>query len=194
MWNHPGSPDPRIWARKKDLDILYKKFATLNSKLDYLAHSTLTLIAYLKPNGGLGEQQTLTVIGFAEGTLPACTATKDGHVCKAWNTKADGTGTSFPVGSKIDWTAFNAGDEMNLYAEWTPVPYPITYELDGGTNDPDNPSSYVYGVGVESFGPAAKDGLLFDDWYADADFTEKLSSIGPTDSGAKTLYAKFVEA
>ena len=201
MFNYPGSPDPRVWAMKKDLDKAFGSIRAVEAKLDYLAHSTLTLIAHLKPNGGTGDAQQLSIAGFAKGTLPACTATKAGHECKSWNTKADGTGKGFPVGSKIDWTAFDSGDEMNLFAVWTPCAYQIEYELDGGVNGEGNPSSYVYGVGVPTLAPATKAGRTFVSWgvpsdpdphvYVPGETMTPVESIPATQVGNVKLYALF---
>lgn len=192
MFNYPGSPDPKVWAMKKDLDKAFGSIRAVEAKLDYLAHSTLTLIAHLKPNGGTGDDQQLSVAGFAKGTLPACTATKAGHECRSWNAKADGTGKGYPVGSTIDWTAFDSGDETDLFAVWTPVSYQVEYELDGGVNGEGNPSSYVYGTAV-TLADASKDGKEFDGWYADAEFTTEVTEIAATDVGNKKFYAKFVD-
>lgn len=192
MFNYPGSPDPRVWATKKDLDKAFGSIRAVEAKVDFLAKSAMTLTVKLGSNGGEGTTPDVTVAGFAKGTLPACSATKAGHECGSWNTKADGTGGSYPVGSKIDWTAFE-GTTLRLYAVWTPCTYQVEYELDGGVNGEGNPSSYVYGVGVPALAPASKDGKEFVGWYSDAEFGTEVTGISETDVGDKRLYAKFAD-
>lgn len=71
--------------------------------------------------------------------------------------------------------------------------YNISYELDGGTNDSDNPDTYISGTGVTEFKPAVKEGYTFDGWYSDAEFKTPVTSIEATQTGDVTLYAKFTQ-
>ena len=69
--------------------------------------------------------------------------------------------------------------------------YNITYVLDGGQNSVDNPDSYHEGAGVAAFDDATKDGYVFQGWYAEERFVNKVTSISAEETGDKTLYAKF---
>lgn len=192
MFSYPGSPDPRVWAMKKDLDKAFGSLRAVEAKVDFLAKSSLALTVKLGSNGGTGTTADLVIAGFARETLPACAATKEGHECRSWNTRADGTGKSYPVGSKVDWTAFD-GTTLRLYAVWTPRAYQVEYELDGGVNGEGNPSSYVYGVGVPALAPATKDGREFVGWYSDAEFGTEVAGVSATDVGDRKFYAKFAD-
>ena len=66
------------------------------------------------------------------------------------------------------------------------VPYTIKYNLNGGTNNKANPSSY-YGKKVTLKNPQKK-GYSFVGWYSDSKYKTKVTSIS---SGNKTLYAKW---
>ena len=44
-------------------------------------------------------------------------------------------------------------NSFTLYAKWTAITYSITYVLDGGTNNPSNPSTYTSEVGVSLYNP-----------------------------------------
>ncbi len=86
----------------------------------------------------------------------------------------------------------------------------VNYELDGGENDPDNPSKFISKLVCsvahpcldthesfddKAFLPATKEGLRFAGWYLDADYQEPVkmrSELGSNNT--VTLYAKFVEA
>lgn len=62
-------------------------------------------------NGGTGTAPA-TQTGATSYTVSANTFTRDGYTFKNWNTKADGTGTSYAPGSTITTSA-------TLYAQWT---------------------------------------------------------------------------
>jgi uncharacterized repeat protein (TIGR02543 family) len=68
-------------------------------------------------------------------------------VFAGWNTLANGTGTSYPVGSNI--TMPSSGN-VDLYAQWIPVggPFILTYNAGtGGTGTPPSSSGNSYSAG-----------------------------------------------
>ena len=68
-------------------------------------------------------------------------------VFAGWNTLANGSGTSYPVGSNI--TMPSSGN-VNLYAQWIPVggPFILTYNAGtGGTGTPPSSSGNSYSAG-----------------------------------------------
>ncbi len=69
--------------------------------------------------------------------------------------------------------------------------YTIQYENVDGANNP-NASTYVEGVGL-TLVDATKSGYTFDGWYKESSFTNKVTSISTTDTGNKTLYAKWTK-
>lgn len=73
--------------------------------------------------------------------------------------------------------------------------YAIAYELNGGSNAQSNPAIYVKGAGVPAFADPTRVGYTFKGWYADADFSgSPVTGIGKTETGEKTLYAKWEES
>ena len=66
----------------------------------------------------------------------------------------------------------------------------ITYNLNGGTNNPANTNTYVEGVGL-TFSDPTKTGYTFAGWYSDAGFTTSVTGFSTTDTGAKELFAKW---
>ena len=70
--------------------------------------------------------------------------------------------------------------------------YDITYNLDGGVNSPDNPSTYVYGDKIELCDPT-KDGYIFEGWYIYDDLGEikRIYRIDPLMYGDITIYATW---
>ena len=77
-------------------------------------------------------------------------------------------------------------------AQWAPTVYDISYVLNGGNNSLSNPATYTYGVGVTSFADATgKIGYTFAGWYDDATAGNPVTTISTTETGNKTLYARW---
>ena len=72
---------------------------------------------------------------------------------------------------------------------WTPIEYPISYSLDGGTNNEENPSSYTIESSVTLLDPE-KRGYSFVGWYTDADYTNSITTI-KNRIGEISLFALF---
>lgn len=79
---------------------------------------------------------------------------------------------------------------MTIYDKWVPIWYPITYQLNGGTNDPANP--HLVNIESEPFPlqPAVKEGSVFAGWYLD---NKKITSLPSGVSHPITLSAYFRE-
>lgn len=71
--------------------------------------------------------------------------------------------------------------------------YSITYELNGGEQNPLNPDSYVSGEGAELHS-ALSDDYYFDGWFLDPELTERCDSITDDMEGDITLYAGWSES
>ncbi|MBO8458000.1 MAG: SUMF1/EgtB/PvdO family nonheme iron enzyme [Spirochaetes bacterium] len=69
--------------------------------------------------------------------------------------------------------------------------YTITYELDGGTNAPENPESYNVETETITLKDPTKDKYDFKGWYKDAEFTTQVTEITQGTTGNITLYAKW---
>ena len=66
--------------------------------------------------------------------------------------------------------------------------YSITYVMDGGTNNQDNPLEYIAGTETVLLDPY-REGYIFEGWYLDSTFTTKISSISKISTGDIKLYA-----
>ncbi len=69
------------------------------------------------------------------------------------------------------------------------VGYPITYKLNGGTNDSKNPKLY-YKEKITLKAPGKK-GYLFQGWYTDSKYKKKITKISSKTNGKLVLYAKW---
>ena len=70
------------------------------------------------------------------------------------------------------------------------VTYNIKYELNGGTNNEDNPSTYNTGDTITLSFPTKED-YMFMGWYTDSEFTNEIKEIADK-TGDLKLYAKWL--
>ena len=101
---------------------------------------------------------------------------------------------SFPTywvvsGMRYKLTKTNNGT-VNLYAQWKPREYTITYELNGGENNTGNSSTYTILTSRKLKNPT-KEGYKFGGWYSDKDFTKRVTEIVEGTTGNKKFYAKW---
>ena len=125
-------------------------------------------------------------------TLPVNRFVRANSTFAGWNTSADGSGKSFANEAAVSKLTTDDGAVVTLYAQWAAATYKITYKLDGGENNPENPASYAYGSTVTLQKPT-KFGHTFDGWYKESTFKTKVTGFTATDKGAKTVYAKWTK-
>ena len=142
-------------------------------------HYTITF----NSNGGSNEGSVKQDYNTLLGPLP--TPTYDGYKFMGW---FEDNGT---FSKAFTATTMPAGD-ITLYAKWEAISYSITYVLNGGTNNPANPTSYTVETATITLQDATKEGYTFDGWYETIDCTGSPVSEIPSQSvGDKTFYAKF---
>lgn len=141
-------------------------------------------VVYHLPEGAVNSPDNLSTYPQGKSDIILGKASMKGHTFDGWYLDAE---FKIPV-TTIDTTQTGT---VHLYGKFTPADYDISYELDGGTNDADNPATYTYGIGVTEFKPAVKEGYAFDGWYTDAEFTQPIASIDATQTGEVVLHAKF---
>ena len=86
-------------------------------------------------------------------TVPAA-PTKNGYTFKGWDQEIPET---MPA------------ENITITAQWTAVEYSITYDLDGGKNDEDNPDKYTIETETIILKAATKTGYSFEGWYDKAE-------------------------
>ena len=81
--------------------------------------------------------------------------------------------------------------DMTLSAKWNAIQYKITYNLDGGKNASQNPTSYNAKSKTITLQSPTKNGYRFLGWYSDSSFNNKVTKIDPAGCKDITLYAKW---
>ncbi len=95
-------------------------------------------------------------------------------------------------GNRIERTEKGTFGNFKLYAKWIPTEYAIDYvlNLDGATNDLNNPSFYTIESDIICLNKAGAVGYKFCGWFLDDAFTQKVENIDPAQfDGSITLYA-----
>lgn len=132
-------------------------------------------------NGGTHSNPTSYTIEDLDFTLQD--AVKSGYRFAGWY-------TDYACTKPISEIKTDVCANIVVYAKWEQI-YTITYELNGGVNDPSNPAIYVK-ADVITLGNPTKEGYTFAGWYTDGAFANQISEIKDR-SGNLTLYAKWRE-
>ncbi len=144
-------------------------------------------------NGGTGTTSSSSHTYDAAKKLTANGFSRSGYSFNGWNTKSDGTGTSYTNKQSVKNLSSTNGATVKLYAKWKPNTYTVTYNANGGTGAPGKQTK-TYGVDLtlSSIKPE-RTGYKFNGWNtkADASGTNYASGGKYTGNANLTLYAKW---
>ena len=142
-------------------------------------------------NGGNGSMDEVICEYDTDCELPQNIIQRAGYTWIKWNTKQDGTGTSYNDKAKVrNLTSINT-DIVYLHAQYSIIEYTITYNLNGGVNNSGNPSKYTVETSAFDLKTPTRDGYVFDGWYSDSGFTMHALSVTKGTTGNKSFYAKW---
>ena len=133
-----------------------------------------------------GEEKT-TLSGKFGAEIASPSPEKTDFIFTGWSTDKIPTESSKSYKDKIILT-----EDLTLYAQWEEILYKINYELNGGTNASENPSTFKKSDNIALTEPTYE---YFDfcGWYLTQDFTDE--NITGWNVGEKTgnitLYAKW---
>ena len=141
----------------------------------------------------LNESGTVTMIAnwtAVNVTLP--NISKIGYTCK-YNTKANGSGTNYTSGAS--YTPSTTTNSATLFAICTEDTYTITYELNGGTNSSNNPSTYTVNSNDITLEPLTRSGYTFNGWSSnnlfDKNATPTSTSTYINGAGTETSHPEY---
>ena len=77
------------------------------------------------PTESIKNNDLFTIKAYKDTKLP----NREDYEFKEWNTKSDGTGKTFEAGSSA---RMNGANDNDLYAQWQPCTYTLTYDANGG--------------------------------------------------------------
>ena len=91
-------------------------------------------------------------------------------------------------GDEWSFVDFIVTEDMTLDANWNIVNYSITYNLNGGINNEQNPTTYTVEDSVTLYDPT-RVGYTFDGWFDDEN--NRITHLGQTIVGNFTLTARW---
>ncbi|MCL1885919.1 MAG: InlB B-repeat-containing protein, partial [Dehalococcoidia bacterium] len=146
-------------------------------------------------NGATGTMEPSLVTYGVNFTLPANAFTRPGFTFSHWNTRANGTGTSWQ--NEWEFSPWEYASDMTFYAQWVPDnKFSVIYDGNGntsGTAPIDINSLYLGGsmVTVLGQGNLARTGYTFLGWSTSATATSATYTAGATFTinSNVTLYA-----
>ena len=172
-----------------------KQSITLSQDITLYAQWKKDIVNYtvtFNANGGTGTMAAQTFEAGVSQAIKANTFTRSGYTFTGWNTKADGSGTSY-----TDNQSITLSQDITLYAQWKKniVNYTVTFNANGGTG---TMAAQTFEAGVSQAITAntfIRSGYTFTGWNTNADgsgtsYTDKQSI---TISQNITLYAQWIQ-
>ena len=135
-----------------------------------------------------GSASASPTVGAKGATIQLTAVPNEGYRFNTWQvTSGDITITNNAFRMPDSDVSINAIFEANTYN--------VTLNADGGTiAEEKNITNYTYGVGatLPTKDDMTREGYTFDGWYDNNGFSgSSVTTISPTDTGAKTFYAKW---
>lgn len=91
----------------------------------------------------------------------------DGYVLSGWNTKRNGSGTSYEAVCAVCNLAGEEEDEVVLYAKWRPTTDYATVSFDTGNGEVKDPIRILKGKAIGELSEPQKKGYAFLGWYTE---------------------------
>ena len=131
-----------------------------------------------------GQDTTTSIVAYGKAyELPI--PIKAGNLFGGWY---DEDGNNVPLTG-----VWSYKKDVTLNAQWIPTTIALNYELNGGVQNGNNPTSFgVYTGVIELYAPT-KDELVFAGWYTDSAFQNQITEIDTAVVREITLYAKWIE-
>ena len=108
---------------------------------------------------------------------------KEGYVFEGWYAESNFI-------TKISDIPRGSHAPVNLYAKWKAIEYKITYVLDGGVNNSQNPQKLTSSDMVRLLEPS-KQGFIFKGWYSEQEFITKVENIYGSQKADVAVYARW---
>ena len=175
-------------AQVKAADVMPVNITLYAQWIDYQA--TLSYDA-----NGHGTAPAPVTMRYSETVNAADALTAIGYTFVKWNTKADGSGTSYVAGAQVK-AEYTAPDDMTLYAIWTDVTATLSYNANGHGTAPAN-TTMKYSEAANAAGAISANGYTFNGWNTAANGSGTQYAAGAQVKAANvipentTLYAQW---
>ena len=167
-----------------------KKGSTGNKTL-YAKWTPITYKVKFNANGGTGTTKELSSVAYNKSVkLTKNAFTRKGYKFIGWNTKKDGSGVSYKDKVSIKNLTTKNKSTLTLYAQWKIIDYKVTYNLNGGVNNEQNPATFDVNTAFKFKAPT-KVGYTFKGFYTDKKFKTKITEIKKGTAKNITVYAKW---
>ena len=151
--------DETIDATDKEIDgyVFEEILSDFDEKSGTLDENKLVVLSYKKAytikfdkndKDATGTMSDVKMKSGESKNLPENKFEKEGYVFDGWNTKADGSGTSYADEAEVKDLASKAGETVTLYAQWKPEEHKATVKYqdeNGNTLDDDKTVNYKTG-------------------------------------------------
>lgn len=174
---------------------LYAKWEPVTYTLEFRTNLPVGITSVEGSVNPCSEQYNAAATGVQ---VPTGTFTCSFYTQNGWNTQEDGKGESFAAGAVVTYDKFpetsSGATSLMLYAQWTPVPYKLTYNSNGGEGSMgEQTGSFEQSVTVET-NKFTKTGYTFTGWNTQADgkgTAYAAKDVIPKLEGDITLYAQW---
>ena len=154
-----------------------------------------TYIVTYNSNGGTGTMESSTYTEGVSKKLTKNTFTKTGYTFSGWNTKEDGSGTSYK-----DEESVTISEKSTLYAQWKANTYIVKYDANEGTGTMSS-SKYTYDKElVLTKNTFTREGYIFDGWNTKEDGSgtdykdgQSVKNLTDKNNDTITLYAQWID-
>jgi uncharacterized repeat protein (TIGR02543 family) len=127
-------------------------------------------VVHFDANGGSGSMADESMTYGVAANLTTSSFTRSGYAFAGWNTKEDGTGTSYADGQSVEDLDISGTTTVTLYAQWKAqhkVTYSVTGDVPAGYSVPVDDNAYVKGDSVTVAAVPSESGYTFSGWTVD---------------------------
>jgi uncharacterized repeat protein (TIGR02543 family)/LPXTG-motif cell wall-anchored protein len=143
-------------------------------------------------NQGTGAPAPVPSVTGGNLTIPSTLPTRPGFTFSGWNTEIDGSGTTYQPGAAVVMPPSN----LNLFAQWSAIPYTLSYNNNGGSGIEASQSGSVGSAQVIANGSGmSRAGFRQVGWNTEANGSGVTFSAGSSlfmPLGGEILYAVWV--
>ena len=176
------------WATSEGGEKVYDDEDTITVSADTELYALWQTVSYgivYELNGGTLDEENPSSYTVETPTITLQNPTRTSYTFAGWYTNSSFTG------NKITQISKGSYGNKTLYAKWTPTTYTITYNLNGGTNDNENPASYTIESETITLAAPTRTGYIFAGWYTDEYYSADITEIPTGSTENKNLYAKW---